>query len=291
MKKPLLTRIIIVVFCSIPLRTRRALFRALLLLFYHISARYRFITLHNLTLSFPEKKMSEIVRIAKKAFMNLGTMAAEFFEIPSLAEENGFERLIKVEGAENFRMAVAKNKGILCYASHLGNWEIMAAYFGSRMKRANMVFQALGNTTLEGLVAWERKYTGNTLISKGGATKKILRLLKENEVIGIMLDQNVSRRKGVFVNFFGRPACTTTGFAALALQTGAPVLPAFIVRQEDGTYLFIIKEEAEIIRTGDYERDIFENTKRFTKTIEDMVRRYPDQWLWLHQRWKTKEAR
>jgi KDO2-lipid IV(A) lauroyltransferase len=148
----------------------------------------------------------------------------------------------------------------------------------------------MDNPTLESLAAWERMYTGNAVIAKGGAMQKIREILKRNELVGILMDQNVSSREGVFVNFFGRPACTTIGLAALALDTGAPVLPTFNVRMSDGTYRLIIKEEVKIVRSGDRERDIFENTRRITNVIEDMVRTYPHQWVWLHQRWKTKKT-
>ena len=114
--------------------------------------------------------------------------------------------------------------------------------------------------------------------------------MKKNESIGILIDQNVSWNEGVFVDFFGRPASTTTGLAALALQTGAPVVPVFIVRLEDETYKITIYEEAKSTKTDDYDADLFENTQRFTSIIEDVVRKYPDQYFWLHQRWKTKKS-
>ncbi|HAJ27277.1 MAG TPA: hypothetical protein DCG53_08555, partial [Syntrophus sp. (in: bacteria)] len=104
----------------------------------------------------------------------------------------------------------------------------------------------------------------------------------------ILSDQNVSAREGVFVDFFGRPACTAVGLAVLAMRTGAPVIPAFMPRMPDGRYRFISQEAVQIDNTGDYEKDLFTNTQRFTKVVEAMVRRYPDQWFWLHQRWKTK---
>jgi KDO2-lipid IV(A) lauroyltransferase len=283
-------RIIIAVFRAIPLPLRKAIFRGLFRVFYHASLKHRIITLHNLTLSFPEKSKSEIERIAKSAYVNLAIMAAEFFEIPTLVKTGGFERIMSVEGMEHHRKVMSQGKGVLAFTAHLGNWELGVAYFGLRLQKVNIIYRTLDNPTLECLASWERALTGNALIPKGGATLKIREVLKNNELVGILMDQNVSWREGVFVDFFGRPACTTTGLATLALDTGAPVLPTFNVRMPDGTYRLIIKEEVEIIRSGDRERDIYENTRRITSIVEDMVRAYPDQWFWLHQRWKTKKT-
>jgi KDO2-lipid IV(A) lauroyltransferase len=118
--------------------------------------------------------------------------------------------------------------------------------------------------------------------------RAMIRSLKRNEIVGILIDQNVAWYEGVFVDYFGRPACTTDGLALLALHTGAPVLPGYIVRLHDGRYRLVIGPEVEVTRTGDWDADVLVNTQRFTKVIEETVRQYPDQWFWVHQRWKTK---
>jgi Kdo2-lipid IVA lauroyltransferase/acyltransferase len=117
--------------------------------------------------------------------------------------------------------------------------------------------------------------------------RSMLRHLKKNDILGILIDQNVSVAEGVFVDFFGRPACTTTGMALLSLHTGAPAIPGYVVRLPDGRYRMVFGEEVAIVRTGDREKDILVNTQIFTGIIEDTIRKYPDQWLWVHQRWKT----
>ena len=276
-------------FGAIPLKLREAFFRAILILFYHFSEKNRLITLHNLIYSFPEKSHPEITRLARNVYLNLGTVAAEFFEIPSLTKEN-MSDWVKFEGLENYTRALSKKKGILFYTGHMGNWELGAACFGLQNMYVNIIYRALDNPVLEDFAAWFRTHTGHKVIPKGGAARKIVKLLKKNEMIGILIDQNVSWQEGAFVDFFGRPASTTIGLAALALQTGAPVVPAFIVRSEDGTYKIIIYKEVEITKTDDYEADLFENTQRFTRIVEDIVRRYPDQYFWVHQRWKTKKT-
>jgi len=130
---------------------------------------------------------------------------------------------------------------------------------------------------------------GNALVFKEGTGRKIMQLLKENHIIGILSDQNMAKYEGVFVDFFGRPACTGEGLALMAMRSGAPVIPAFMVRQKSGKYKFIMKPTIEAVCTNDYEADLVVNAQRFTKTIEEIVREYPEQYFWFHQRWKTKK--
>jgi len=288
MKKSLTTRTILLLFGAIPFRWRRALFRALLLCYYHFSSKHRMITFNNLLHAFPEKDLLEITKIAKNVFLNLGTVTAEFFEIPSLTKDN-MSSWVTFEGLENYERAREKNQGVLFYTAHFGNWELLAACCGLQNIIVTIVYRALDNPILENFVAWFRSFTGHKLLPKGGASQRIVESLKNNEMVGVLIDQNVFWHEGVFVDFLGRPASTTKRFAELALRTGAPVLSAFIIRKEDGTYRIVFNEEVKLSRTGDHDRDLFENTQRFTNIIEDVVRRYPDQYFWLHQRWKTKQ--
>ncbi|MCX5828383.1 MAG: lysophospholipid acyltransferase family protein [Deltaproteobacteria bacterium] len=287
MKKEKSTSIIIYLFKCVPLSWRRLFFRGLLRLFYHLSAKQRLITLHNLHRAYPEKDMAELVRIAKGVYRHLGLVAADFFEIPYITRDNVHE-WVEFEGMEHIDETFAKGKGLLSIVAHFGNWEMMTVAFPMVRKPMNIVYRPLDSPVLENLTAWVRTLNGNTVIPKGGSGKTITRLLGENNALGILSDQNVSAREGVFVDFFGRPACTAVGLAVLAMRTGAPVIPAFMPRMPDGRYRFIIQEAVPIDDTGDYEKDLFTNTQRFTKVVEAMVRRYPDQWFWLHQRWKTK---
>lgn len=287
MKKDRSTSIIIFLFKCVPLSWRRLLFRGLLRLFYHLSAKQRLITINNLRRAYPEKDIGEIVCIAKGVYRHLGLVAADFFEIPYITKDNVHE-WVEFEGLEHIDKTFAKGKGLLSIVAHFGNWEMMTVSFPMVRKPMNIVYRPLDSPVLENLTAWVRTLNGNTVIPKGGSGKTITRLLGENKALGILSDQNVSAREGVFVDFFGRPACTAVGLAVLAMRTGAPVIPAFMPRMPDGRYRFIIQEAVQIDDTGDYEKDLFTNTQRFTKVVEAMVRRYPDQWFWLHQRWKTK---
>jgi KDO2-lipid IV(A) lauroyltransferase len=157
------------------------------------------------------------------------------------------------------------------------------------LKPFHIVYRPLDNPVIDNVVEYVRTIQGNELIPKGGSGKRIMELLKDNQLIGILSDQNVSTKEGVFVDFFGRPACTGVGLAVMAMRSGAPVLPAFMARQKSGKYKFILKPTLEAVCTDDYEADLVVNTQRFTKMVEEIVREYPEQWFWFHQRWKTKK--
>jgi KDO2-lipid IV(A) lauroyltransferase len=287
MKKTITTRTLLLLFGSIPLTVRRGIFKAAFSLFYHLSPRHRLITLHNLKCAYPKKNMRYLGTIAKGAFRNLGIVVAEFFEIPSLTRENIYD-LVECEGFENYTKAMSKDRGVLFFTAHLGNWELMAISFALLGQPATFIYRPLDSPVLENLVKYVRACKGNRPLPKERATKQIVRRIKKNEVVGTLLDQNMAWQEGVFVDFFGRPACTTDGLAVLAIYTEAPIIPAFMVRMETGKYRFVIGEEVEIINTGNLKRDALINTQNFTKIIEGFVRNYPDQWLWVHQRWKTK---
>ncbi len=176
--------------------------------------------------------------------------------------------------------------------AHFGNWEWMAATFPLLVGvPCHVVMRPLDNKFLDKLVDSLRTWTGNKTIPKRKAMARMLRLLQNGEIIGVLLDQNVDWHEGVFVNFFGELACTNLGLASLALRTGTPVLPAFNIREKNGRYRVIIEPEISLISTGDKNLDILQNTQVFNQIIEKYIRAYPDQWLWLHRRWKTRPWR
>ncbi|MBN2517162.1 MAG: hypothetical protein JXC33_14155, partial [Deltaproteobacteria bacterium] len=160
MKKSLATRAILLLFGAVPLRERKIFFRSIPNIFYYLSPKHRIITLQNLINSFPEKSLTEIIRIAKDSYLNLGTIAAEFFEIPSLTIDN-MSDWVTFEGLENYSKALAKKKGILFYTGHFGNWELLAACFGLKNIRVSIIYRALDNPILEDFVAWFRSFTGH----------------------------------------------------------------------------------------------------------------------------------
>lgn len=272
----------------IPVGLRRSLFCILSLAYYHISPRRRLITLRNLSKAFPDKNPDEIQRLAKGAYRNVAIVAAEFADLPFWTKEN-ISNIIDVEGLEHCVAALEKNRGLLMFGAHFGNWELGVIASSLLLKPLVLIYRPLDNSVLENLVTWVRLSTGNRALAKSSAMWPMVRVLRQNGIIGLLIDQNVANYEGVFVDYFGVEACTTNGLAHLALLTGAPVVPAFMVRQDDNRYRFVFGPEVNLIRTEDEEKDVVENTSIFTTIIEDMVRKYPDQWLWLHERWKGKK--
>jgi Kdo2-lipid IVA lauroyltransferase/acyltransferase len=282
------TQIFLFVSRCIPRCVRKGLFLAIFLLFYHISTKNRLITIHNLMRSFPEKQTKEILGIAKGVYRHFAIVVAEFFDMPYINKEN-IHKWVDVEGLENFQEGNAKGKGLLSIVAHFGNWELMTIAGPIYLKPFDIVYRPLDNAVIDNIVEYVRTMQGNALIPKGGSGKKIMELLKDNHMIGILSDQNVATREGVFVDFFGRPACTGVGLAVMAMRSGTPILPAFMARQKSGKYKFILKPTIEAVCTDDYDADLVVNTQRFTKIVEEVVREYPEQWFWFHQRWKTKK--
>jgi KDO2-lipid IV(A) lauroyltransferase len=281
------TQILLFVFRYIPRSIRKEWFITLFSLFYHLGFKNRLITLHNLQRSFPEKNLKEIIRIAKGVYRHFAIVAAEFFDMPYINKEN-IHKWVEIEGLENYQEAIARGKGVLSIVAHFGNWELMTIAVPICLKPMYIVYRPLDNPVIDNMVEYVRTMNGNVLIPKGGSGKRVIELLKENQAIGILSDQNVAKSEGVFVDFFGRPACTGVGLAVMAMRSGAPVVPAFMARQKSGRYKFILKPAMEAVCTDDYEADLQVNTQRFTKIVEEIVREYPDQWFWFHQRWKTK---
>ena len=285
--RDILIKVIVRCFSLIPLWLRKGFFIGLWRLFYHFSPRQRFIALFNLRRAFPDKSMAEIIRIAKGAYRNLAIVCAEFFDLPQM-DRSRLTRLLEIDGLEHSRRALEKEKGLLLFGAHFGNWELMAVAGSLLISPGIAIYRPLDNAFIDRIVSYVRSSTGNTPVPKKRAMLQMIRCLGRNGTVGVLIDQNVSWKEGVFVDFFGRPACTTDGFAQMALRGETPVLPAFMVRKPDGKYRLIIGEEVNMIRTGDWDADVKANTQQFTRIIEDMIRQYPDQWLWLHQRWKTK---
>ena len=282
------TNILLFVGRGIPLMARKGFFMVLFSLFYHLITKNRLIVLHNLQRSFPEKDLKELMRIAKGVYRHFAIVSAEFFDLPFITTEN-IHKWVEVEGLENYQAAIAKGKGALSIVAHFGNWELMTIAVPLYLKPMYIVYRPLDNPVFDNMVEYVRTMNGNILIPKGGSGKKIMELLKENQIIGILSDQNVAAYEGVFVDFFGRPACTGAGLAVMAMRSGASVVPAFMARQKSGKYKLILKPAIDVVCTDDYNADLVVNTQRFTKIVEEIVREYPDQWFWFHQRWKTKQ--
>ena len=280
-------RLIISLSKHIPLSLRRILAVFIARLSYYISLKHRLIALHNLMRSFPDRPLKEIIRLAKESYISFTLVAVDFFDIPCLNKDN-LHQWISIEGLDNYTEACKEGKGVLIFSAHFGNWEIGNAALAIVTRPFIFVYRVLDSPLLERVITGVRASYGNVSLPKDKAMRPMIRLLKNGASINLLIDQNVTWYEGVFVDFFGRKACTTPGLALLALHTKAPVLPVFTRRLPDGKYLLEIGKKVEIVRSENREADILINTQNFTKIIEEHIRQYPEQWFWVHQRWKTK---
>jgi len=250
--------------------------------------RLRRIARQNLRLAFPELDARDREAIIDGVFQNIGRLLLAVARFPSLSPAN-LNQWISYEGLENYQAAKQAGHGVLVATAHLGNWELSAFSHALMTEPMNVMVRPLDNPLIDTLLESRRTLSGNRLIFKKDAARSVLRALKNNEAVGILIDQNTSASEGVFVNFFGVPACTASGLARIALRTDAAVVPGFTIWDPVlRKYRLRFDPAVNLVRTGDDEKDIVTNTQVFTKITEDYVRRYPDQWLWVHRRWKTR---
>jgi len=242
----------------------------------------------NLALAFPEKSLPEREQILRRLYRSLGWLLAEFCQMPRYTPENT-QSLLRYEGLDHYLAAKARGKGVLIITGHLGAWELSSFYHSLMGHPMSIVIRRLDNPRVDRLVNNIRCLHGNRILHKDDFARGLLGAMRQGETVGILMDTNMTPPQGVFVPFFGKPACTASGLARVALKTGAAVLPGFMVWEEsEQKYVLRFGEEIPLIATGDDEADALANTARFTAVIEDWVRRYPDQWLWVHRRWKTR---
>lgn len=271
----------------IPLGISLLLGKTLGRLGFYLDKKHRKIVLDNLNASLgQEKSHDELNIIAKGAFENLGMNFMEFFRLPWLKEQ-GLNGYVECEGFENFKKAYDKGRGVIFLTGHFGNWELMAMFYALKNYPVDIVVREPDNRIVDEFVRWVRTKAGNRIVAKGRSMRELIRILAKGGVIGILLDQNVTWSEGVFVYFFNKLACTNKGTALLAAASGAAIVPTFIIRHGK-RHRVIIGEEIAIKNTGDRAADQLANTALFTKIIEDFVRKHPEQWFWLHQRWKSR---
>jgi Kdo2-lipid IVA lauroyltransferase/acyltransferase len=242
----------------------------------------------NLKLAFPEWTLGQRHAVMRQMTRNLGWMAAEFARFPQYRKKN-IRKLVVLDGHENFLAGQSRGKGVLYLTGHIGAWELSSyahALYGFPL---HYMARPLDNQPLDALVNRYRGLSGNKPIYKNEAARMMLRVLKDAGTVGILADQNTMPDEGVFVDFFGVPACTTTGIARVALHTDAAVVPGYAFWDENlRKYRLRFEPPVELVRTGDTERDVLENTQRFAKVLEEIIRKYPGQWVWIHARWKNR---
>ena len=256
--------------------------------FYLLHGRLRAVGMRNLAMAFPAKSEAERARILRGVFTSLGRQLAELCQFPRYSREN-VEEVVAYDGLENFEKAYARGKGVLFLTAHFGAWELSAFAHSLHGHWLHIVMRPMDNPYLNKLIDHYRTMHGNKTVAKDDFVRGLLAAMKAGETVGILMDTNMTPPQGVFVNFFGIPACTASGLARIALRTDAAVVPGFTIWDPAlGKYRLRFDPAIELTRTGDLDADILANTQKFTTVIEEYVRKYPDQWLWVHRRWKTR---
>ena len=273
---------------ALPRPVSRALGISAALAIYHLHGRLRRVGMRNLEMAFPEMGLEQRRQLLRGVFTSLGRQLAEFCLLPSLTLQN-VDDVVIYDGFENFALARKRGKGVLFVTGHLGAWELSSFVHSLHGNPLHIVMRGLDNPYVDRLVQGYRTMHGNTTVDKDNFVRGLLGAMKAGETVGILMDTNMTPPQGVFVDFFGIPACTASGLARIALRTDAAVVPGFCVW--DSTlrkYRLRFDPEVELVRTGNDEADAVANTAKLTKVIEKFVREYPDQWLWVHRRWKTR---
>ena len=245
----------------------------------------------HLRLAFPDWSEREREAVRERAFANLARSFVELATLGRLSREE-LRALADVEGLEHFEAArrAAPDAGVICLTAHLGSWELLVAVMTAHGIPIAVIQRPRDNPLLDELLGRLRGHNGAEMLPRGNAARAALRGLRDGKVVAMTLDQNASRREGVFVPFFGRPACTRDGPARIALRTGAPVFPVFIERiGESARHRVRVYPSLALAPAGGDERAaVLENTARMTATVEAAIRRAPDQWIWTHRRWRTQ---
>jgi Kdo2-lipid IVA lauroyltransferase/acyltransferase len=255
---------------------------------YYFSGRLRRTGERNLKLAFPDLSTSERRRLLRGCFQNLGRLLGVFSQFAN-ANPQTLKRIIDCEGLEHLDAAQRSGRGVILFTGHVGAWELTSFALSLFDHPLSFLVRRIDNPKIEKLIDRMRTGLGNRTIDKTSAARGMLQILKKGGTLGILVDLNTLDREAIFVDFFGVPASTTFMLAKLALRTGADVMPVFAPwDKQRRRFLLKIDEPLVVDRTGDEEEDVRRLTQSFTSVVEDYVRRYPDQWLWIHRRWKTR---
>ena len=256
---------------------------------YLILPKYRNIAIANLQIAFGhEKSQRQIRMIAREVFVNLARSACEVINFPKINEKN-IDRFIRIEGIERVDRSFAAGKGTIILASHFGNWELLGMTFRVKGYPGVTIGRKVYFYKYDNFLNKLRKSHDVNVIYRDDSPRKMLKILKDNRILGIVADQDVDSVDGVFVNFFGVPAYTPTGPAVLARASGAMMIPCFVIRQKRN-HVLKIEEPIKLVDTGNKEADLVTNTQRWSDVIESYIRKYPEQWVWMHRRWKTQKT-
>jgi KDO2-lipid IV(A) lauroyltransferase len=271
----------------LPHGVARGIGRVLAALAYLFWVRLRRVGMFNLRLAFPEWTENQQRKVVKGLFRGFGRMLADFAHYPRLRRDN-IERLIIYDGFEAYAQARSEGKGVIFLTAHFGNWELSSFAHGVYGHPLSFIIRELDNPLVDRLISRYRCMSGGGAIEKRDAAREVLRTLRRGEAVGILSDQNMLPGDGVFVNFFGIPACSTTAPARFARKTGAAVVFGLTIWDEKLKKYRLRFERVPWIRREDPEEEVLVNTQNFARLLEEQIRRYPEQWLWVHRRWKTR---
>lgn len=254
---------------------------------YLFLPRYSKVARENLKITFKnEKSIKQINKIARDVFLNLGISAAEVLSMPKIKRQ--IDKKIYAVGFEKIDKALSNGKGAIMLCSHFGNWELLPAYFVAKGYPSNVIARRIYYEKYDEWVRILRNNTGVNVIFRDESPRKIVEALKNNELLGILPDQDIDSIEGIFVNFFNRPAYTPIAPVALAMKMECPILPCFIIREKDNRHKIVIEDPLELKAGNSKQQDLAENTQLWSNMIESYIRKYPQQWVWMHSRWKTK---
>ena len=257
-------------------------------LMYLVLARRRRVVVDNLAIAFGiDKTAAERRLIARATFRNLGQHLVDFSHVYQLTPQK-FATMCHIEGLDHVKTLLQRGRGLLILSAHFGSWELASAVALCLTTPMHVIVRPLDSPALQRLAEAYRRCCGYRVISRHAAMAECLKVLRRGEIVGVLMDQSSLRQESIQVEFFGTNAYTSRGPALLALRTGCPVVSGFLIREGQGRHRFVFSQEIPVRRTGNVQQDIVENTRVFTHIIESYVRRYPEHWFWLHQRWKQR---
>jgi KDO2-lipid IV(A) lauroyltransferase len=258
------------------------------LVFYVFDVPHRRTAARNLAAAFPSRSNAERRRIVRRAFMHFGSLLFELLKFSTFTAEEMAAR-VEVEGEDRARLAYAQGRGVIFATGHFGCWEMQGIGHGLHFGPIGVLVRALDNPQLNALLERMREKTGNTVIYRRAAIRRVMRMLQAGQGVAILIDQHIQSRDAVYVDFFNRPAATTTAVAALALRTGAVVIPTFTLPIGRSRYRMVYEPPIPPPR-GESREALQEFTQRCTDVLEMYVRRNPELWLWMHRRWRENDA-
>ncbi len=285
----IIVKFISVLFLAIPLRLALWIGRRMGVLAYFLNSKRRSIGYANLKSAFPEKNTHEIKKILKAHYKNLGMSVVELLKLP-VTGKRYLEKYVRVEGLDRIKEARDKGKGVILLGGHFGNWEISSVGVSASGQRLYIFAREQKHARLNKLLNSYREMAGSKVVTKGFSVREVIKALRDNNVVAMLVDQDAGAG-GTFVNFLNRPASTAQGPVTLGLKTGAVVVPTFMRRKDRGRHVVEFGEPLQLVNTGDKEKDLKVNIESISDILEGHIRRFPEQWLWSHKRWKSSPQR